>query len=190
MRGKQPSDLETVRDRRIIPAGAGQTRVAGLPPESCADHPRGCGANVVVRIDVGKVAGSSPRVRGKRARKRAYRRRWRIIPAGAGQTSPPSSWWSRCPDHPRGCGANETISPFKPDGTGSSPRVRGKLKNPDGEAVRRRIIPAGAGQTEATLYLPDSTMDHPRGCGANRVASERRPSPTWIIPAGAGQTRA
>ena len=52
---------------RIIPARAGQT---GPPPGEAGegpDHPRACGANLVSSLTGTSLAGSSPRVRGKRA---------------------------------------------------------------------------------------------------------------------------
>ena len=42
-------------------------------------------------------------------------------------------------------GANETDTAMPIDGTGRSPRMRGKLKKPDENSILERSIPAHAG---------------------------------------------
>ena len=94
------------------------------------------------------------------------------------------------------------------EGTGSSPRMRGKLGvwfcSFDGD----RIIPAHAGQTMSASATLGSVSDHPRACGANQIghftirgadgsSPRMRGKRRWrsprrsrirIIPAHAGQT--
>ena len=92
--------------RRIIPAGAGDTRPDR--PGRCAspDHPRGCGGHaIIVRVN-DPVGGSSPRVRGTLITRADGTVENRIIPAGAGDTSTPTPAIRCSPDHPRGCGGH------------------------------------------------------------------------------------
>ena len=132
----------------------------------------------------------------------------RIIPARAGQTGNSTKAPILGPDHPRACGANPVQLTWNCPGTGSSPRVRGKLKGVFAGAGTLRIIPARAGQTRSMSPHSSPYPDHPRACGANenaasvavaesgsspRVRGKRRcprvTSPVnRIIPARAGQT--
>ena len=91
--------------------------------------------------------GSSPRVRGKRTWPRSRWARSRIIPARAGQTLTSRTGDAKGPDHPRACGANISLQMSRTMPHGSSPRVRGKPVGAATVRVRRRIIPARAGQT-------------------------------------------
>ncbi len=132
---------------RIIPARAGQTTTIRKAIAARTDHPRACGANDEQRNQANATIGSSPRVRGKQRRglRRAARRR--IIPARAGQTSPPARPLRTTSDHPRACGANAMLQNGAYTGNGLSPRVRGKRRVVWYRAGTFRIIPARAGQT-------------------------------------------
>ena len=208
MRGKLQLIEQSQSTGRIIPARAGQTPSGIADSSHRADHPRACGANIHDGHNASTVAGSSPRVRGKRYWKGRPSRHRRIIPARAGQTVTGVSIRSPPPDHPRACGANCTRTVSHASRTGSSPRVRGKLPTFAYRAFHRRIIPARAGQTSRTQGHRRSAPDHPRACGANPRPVEASSSligssprvrgklhvPTAgcgvrrIIPARAGQT--
>ena len=156
---------------RIIPARAGQTvgrveRCRGIP-----DHPRACGANLVPFSLRLWWFGSSPRVRGKPGALLDRGDNSRIIPARAGQTCCPRAGQRDCPDHPRACGANLYARAAAPSSSGSSPRVRGKLRPSKRRWRRGRIIPARAGQTGALAFFVNVRTDHPRACGANALSS-------------------
>ena len=91
---------------------------------------------------------------------------------------------------------------------GSSPRVRGRQIVQAVAEDLRRLIPAGAGQTDCAGGGGGSASAHPRGCGADpgfdlndtgtwgsspRVRGRQprrfvRPDSGGLIPAGAGQT--
>ena len=86
MRGKQGGRRKLEREIRIIPAHAGQTRALARPDQRRTDHPRACGANLIVFGVVHTHLGSSPRMRGKLARPCTSSADLRIIPAHAGQT--------------------------------------------------------------------------------------------------------
>ena len=147
-------------------------------------------------------------MRGKRFEHGRHRTRLRIIPAHAGQTSPPICSPCLQTDHPRTCGANIHGS-GEPSGlVGSSPHMRGKQVTIGFCDLWNRIIPAHAGQTTKDCPKRSPHADHPRTCGANRSMSgikarisgssphmrgklsrlPRRRRPWRIIPAHAGQT--
>ena len=72
VRGKLNSGFECLEPGRLIPACAGKTGVCGRGDAVSPAHPRVCGENRRVLEPTLTMTGSSPRVRGKRAR-----RRWR-----------------------------------------------------------------------------------------------------------------
>ncbi len=147
-------------------------------------------------------------MRGKRGIHRGLHVALRIIPAHAGQTGYRPHHGRRHTDHPRACGANQSLYSVVLAMSGSSPRMRGKLLGAGGPAVWGRIIPAHAGQTPTTRAPTRTCSDHPRTCGANAPntvflmprtgssphmrgkLSDSRPPPQSprIIPAHAGQT--
>ena len=150
---------------------AGQTNSTSNWMCGKADHPRACGANSGLTYLVPSVAGSSPRVRGKRILGSLLRVGCRIIPARAGQTRCRRPVCSRCPDHPRACGANWHTRAVADGLYGSSPRVRGKhVVEADGDSAIG-IIPARAGQTRPPHTDWLSRPDHPRACGANYLTA-------------------
>ena len=208
MRGKRTEEWGRHRSRRIIPAHAGQT-TSGLPGSvTSSDHPRACGANVEMHASLGSHAGSSPRVRGKLRYRHYPLLVARIIPAHAGQTCCRRRPSRSRPDHPRACGANSFTPAFNWPSTGSSPRMRGKLREPLRVLHDIRIIPAHAGQTSWAVSVRYAFADHPRACGANlpeaylvrdvlgssprmrgkRHGDRAQPRTLRIIPAHAGQT--
>ena len=134
------------------------------------------------------TSGSSPRMRGKRSRRRCPTSSPRIIPAHAGQTGRLRSIGQLSADHPRACGANGVWGTFNIRGHGSSPRMRGKPTDKFLIDIPVRIIPAHAGQTTSgtshSLTHPGSS---PRMRGKHLVdngdVNQER-----IIPAHAGQT--
>ena len=112
-------------------------------------------------------AGSSPRVRGSLTRIIRLPLVSGIIPAGAGLTSRMRRGRYRCRDHPRGCGAHDGFTVFRPEKWGSSPRVRGSQRAEMAVICFLGIIPAGAGLTRKLRATASSRRDHPRGCGAH-----------------------
>ena len=141
------------RPIRIIPARAGQTWRRASSTPCPTDHPRACGANNWRSTGKGPSYGASPRVRGKLTGsvKEDFSMNGRIIPARAGQTQAHRLRPYLHPDHPRACGANEAQDGSDDLVPGSSPRVRGKRARPATAHERRRIIPARAGQTTASI---------------------------------------
>ena len=206
--GKSARPHPGVQAVGIIPAGAGKSSSGSGLVASSRDHPRGCGEKLLVRTPAFKRWGSSPRVRGKVVPTGTANYIFGIIPAGAGKRrrSP-----TRCPsprDHPRGCGEKAVSTSGRRPRSGSSPRVRGKVRAGDLHASADGIIPAGAGKRLRDEQQADDLQDHPRGCGEKPMASfdcslnlgssprvrgkEERShqviNDTGIIPAGAGKS--
>ena len=129
------------------------------------DHPRGCGEHCPRRAGIPSWGGSSPRMRGAPDLIPGASNPVRIIPADAGSTKSASYVFSGQKDHPRGCGEHGGSDSCGHAGGGSSPRMRGA---PSAVSLRfwgPGIIPADAGSTPASSWLPQASPDHPRGCG-------------------------
>ena len=155
------------------------------------------------------VAGSSPRRRGTLHVIRNERALRRIIPAQAGNTSPPRSSTPANSDHPRAGGEHFGFALGPETNTGSSPRRRGTPRSRPIGAISGRIIPAQAGNTAAGWRSSLGRPDHPRaggehladagkhsvvfGSSPRRRGTQRRHVPgrrlRRIIPAQAGNTQ-
>ena len=92
-----------------------------------------------------------------------------IISACAEQTTPPLELRGRSWDHLRVCGADGQDGPTVPYETGSSPRVRSRLRDAVNQALNNGIISACAEQTAPTPWGSCAAGDHLRVCGADLV---------------------
>ena len=147
VRGKHHAyTLERGRTR-LIPAGAGKTGCDAGCFKLDAAHPRGCGENFEAWFAIFSYSGSSPQVRGKRVYTTQTLTLSRLIPAGAGKTSPPQEAYRKVPAHPRRCGENFAGTVILIFVFGSSPQVRGKPSWIRLYYLDGRLIPAGAGKT-------------------------------------------
>ena len=145
VRGPLGSALDEHGHGRLIPAGAGTTRLKNRSKSKTRAHPRRCGDHETLTLDTSRQRGSSPQVRGPLFRG-FYVESWggsspqvrgplnfqacgtasvRLIPAGAGTTTCklPKSRLPRA--HPRRCGDHTTDSTAYLHRQGSSPQVRG-----------------------------------------------------------------
>ena len=190
MRGKHAVAADLHGHVRIIPAHAGQTTSRSRSRCPRSDHPRACGANPVLGDFRGRDDGSSPRMRGKRTEEWGRHRSRRIIPAHAGQTTSGLPGSVTSSDHPRACGANVEMHASLGSHVGSSPRMRGKLRQQLHVPELFRIIPAHAGQTVSIVprsFASRFAGSSPRMWGkllhAGLQLAQHR-----IIPAHAGQT--
>ena len=124
-----------------------------------------CGEHVTIECRDTRIIGSSPHVRGTRVSCSCGSRVRGIIPACAGNTLRYSRMTWSLWDHPRMCG--EHIDPLNPNTSnwGSSPHVRGTRPFAGRPDARRGIIPACAGNTEASDRRIVHVRDHPRMCG-------------------------
>ena len=147
VRGKPATDDGRFAITRLIPACAGKTVGEGVGDDKGEAHPRVCGENPRFPHRPALVAGSSPRVRGKRSSRGARGPRRRLIPACAGKTGRGEDLGGHEGAHPRVCGENAGTEPWDPTTQGSSPRVRGKLEAALAVGQLVRLIPACAGKT-------------------------------------------
>ncbi len=110
---------------RFIPAGAGNTAPAW--PRSCRPsvHPRRRGEHDVKESMHMPLYGSSPQARGTPEYPCPLAIRMRFIPAGAGNTSTPTTCPAVYTVHPRRRGEHDHIHPVQRVGPGSSPQARG-----------------------------------------------------------------
>ena len=129
-------------------------------------------------------------MRGKHAVAADLHGHVRIIPAHAGQTTSGLPGSVTSSDHPRACGANVEMHASLGSHVGSSPRMRGKLRQQLHVPELFRIIPAHAGQTVSIVprsFASRFAGSSPRMRGkllhAGLQLAQHR-----IIPAHAGQT--
>ena len=209
MRGSLSRYVASEQRIGIIPAHAGLTLKKSVQRISSRDHPRACGAHLILASVRPSIAGSSPRMRGSRSS--GQWRCWQggIIPAHAGLTATARIAVASVRDHPRACGAHCFSCLLVMLTTGSSPRMRGSHKAFAFSRKTTGIIPAHAGLTLHQQTTARRRRDHPRACGAhfcgrpsrcgNLGSSPRmRGSRLWlrcpqcgggIIPAHAGLTK-
>ena len=194
---------------RLIPACAGKTDGYFLRKFRSWAHPRVCGENLLLSVLVLWVAGSSPRVRGKRRLPVSSIISRGLIPACAGKTFPRESGDEPVWAHPRVCGENAASAAREKEEKGSSPRVRGKRRLKHPSICRDGLIPACAGKTSRIGNQRRTWRAHPRVCGENlqdlsltrllagsspRVRGKLVPFPAYnnavgLIPACAGKTQ-
>ena len=152
---------------RLIPACAGKTRQGAGEGAGVGAHPRVCGENSSKDAGIWVATGSSPRVRGKQGPQDLGAQPFVLIPACAGKTGR-GRRCRGCPGaHPRVCGENSAADSFVRLTTGSSPRVRGKLREEGLGADDRGLIPACAGKTPGCGGAVVEGWAHPRVCGEN-----------------------
>ena len=167
VRGKRVPGGPHCLDHGLIPARAGKTMPNGKTACKLRAHPRACGENDFIARMFWSIVGSSPRVRGKRARPRRDRRSPGLIPARAGKTSHVTAPRDERRAHPRACGENAITMFAAPTYLGSSPRVRGKRRSISFLMAKVRLIPARAGKTQLVHDYDRAWQAHPRACGEN-----------------------
>ena len=93
----------------------------------------------------------------------------RLIPARAGKTRRCNRPLLLAGAHPRACGENDSRASRFASGSGSSPRVRGKLLRRFSPTKDAGLIPARAGKTFSNRDFGPTVKAHPRACGENDV---------------------
>ena len=182
MRGAHAAPAIAPPAARIIPAYAGSTRPTRRRRTARGDHPRVCGEHGTSLMLAGAGAGSSPRMRGARSSTATPHPQQGIIPAYAGSTPSARRCGWRAWDHPRVCGEHSSPLNVCVFETGSSPRMRGALKNTCAEIDKLRIIPAYAGSTSWPRVLRRQAQDHPRVCGEHPSTPRLRESKRGSSP--------
>ena len=112
VRGKHQAPQLRGQGPGLIPARAGKTRRTLIGYWLPQAHPRACGENTGLAGWGQARAGSSPRVRGKPARRPHRGHRPRLIPARAGKTRRRHHCRGRGGAHPRACGENRVRFAF------------------------------------------------------------------------------
>ncbi len=104
VRGTEVGALVIFLVVRVIPAGAGNRPDHRSWPRRQAGHPRGCGEQSSRQVPDIRECGSSPRVRGTVGPPDLAMAHHRVIPAGAGNSTPRKTSKPQSTGHPRGCG--------------------------------------------------------------------------------------
>ena len=151
--------------RRFIPAPAGNTAGGAATRTKLSVHPRACGEHLDDREVWRLGVGSSPRLRGTPLRCCPGPIQQRFIPAPAGNTMLTRSTRRSTAVHPRACGEHQHGTSIPASASGSSPRLRGTLRDRHHDRPDQRFIPAPAGNTWSGSRLPGETPVHPRACG-------------------------
>ena len=130
VRGKPPRVRGKHQRSGLIPARAGKTSFWAAAGVFAGAHPRACGENRAVSMRVDVRGGSSPRVRGKLRGVAGCGGVHGLIPARAGKTRLRILLTRSARAHPRACGENGPYRDSLYAEYGSSPRVRGKRREP------------------------------------------------------------
>ena len=109
----------------LIPARAGSTLMRTCARTRSWAHPRPCGEHLPHFLKLPQWWGSSPPVRGARARTALQGRSVGLIPARAGSTTRPDRPRLSMRAHPRPCGEHFKLFRMVRRMSGSSPPVRG-----------------------------------------------------------------
>ena len=93
----------------------------------------------------------------------------RFIPAHAGNRRSPARRPWPGPVHPRACGEQDMMPEWDHSPCGSSPRMRGTVRQPQPPLDMRRFIPAHAGNRRSPIHGTGGGAVHPRACGEQRL---------------------
>ena len=178
-RGSSPRSRGTPQRRvaarppgRLIPAFAGNTGDVLRDIADRAAHPRVRGEHAGPGAVPATGDGSSPRSRGTLINPAEFPRRFRLIPAFAGNTTATTTAASLRPAHPRVRGEHIDEGRAARGERGSSPRSRG---TPDARYHRvpaGRLIPAFAGNTGCSSPGRCRVAAHPRVRGEHAADAE------------------
>ncbi len=159
-----PNDVDAL-ERRFIPAGAGNTRIAATYRENLSVHPRRRGEHSTAAPCIRPADGSSPQARGTQGARLDYDWQQRFIPAGAGNTRYPKDAPDTQPVHPRRRGEHDLCEHDTLPYGGSSPQARGTRESCGLPLLSWRFIPAGAGNTFPVRIYSGLFSVHPRRRG-------------------------
>ncbi len=145
------------------------------------------GGNRARRFRHVRLAGLSPRGRGKRPSSWAAALEKRSIPAWAGETSATSLPPCRGAVYPRVGGGNYRRGRHIRRHGGLSPRGRGKPRACRPLVIPNRSIPAWAGETSAFALASISATVYPRVGGGNLFAAYHHQRSNGLSPRGRGK---
>ena len=136
-------------DRRgLTPAHTGKTSRLQHTLNIHRAHPRTYGENRMMSFATGRIAGSSPHIRGKLRLVAFVISFGGLIPAHTGKTQSVLAGMRLSGAHPRAYGENSRLSSRRVHLLGSSPRIRGKLLASSAGLGAVGLIPAHTGKTE------------------------------------------
>ena len=130
---------------RFIPAHAGNGHCLARVISDVAVHPRARGERLAQQAATASATGSSPRTRGTGSPLRKKRCIFRFIPAHAGNGTDGTARLAGGTVHPRARGERASLSHLTAPCFGSSPRTRGTDPSHLEKSLKRRFIPAHAG---------------------------------------------
>ena len=113
----------------------------------------------------GRIAGSSPRLRGTVSKRGRNLYKVRFIPALAGNRHQPGRTGCLAAVHPRACGEQFFRRSTSTIAVGLSPRLRGTERRRCRVHGRGRFIPALAGNRARHRRRQPGNSVHPRACG-------------------------
>ena len=189
-RGTLFNSVSRHRSSRFIPACAGNTWCWPVRGPSAAVHPRVRGEHRPGIRRESTPTGSSPRARGTPPIFAPKVDQIRFIPACAGNTVALGARPRVFSVHPRVRGEHRRIVVFADHDRGSSPRARGTQRSLCGGGLRRRFIPACAGNTDTEAAHCVGVTVHPRVRGEHVGLHQLREFGARFIPACAGNTPA
>ena len=141
-----------------------------------------CGGTSDITLALASLYGLSPRVRGNLAYINGSWKRWRSIPACAGEPRSPTNCASNGTVYPRVCGGTQISVDLDSGAWGLSPRVRGNLWSGYRWLSGVGSIPACAGEPAARLAGIPVAGVYPRVCGGTCSWSVSPPSCKGLSP--------
>ena len=170
--GSSPLARGTLRERhragphgRFIPARAGNTANRRHRSATSTVHPRSRGEHQRPSVLTGLTRGSSPLARGTQRYRCRLALGFRFIPARAGNTSQHVFRALDRAVHPRSRGEHVSVNLDAIGAGGSSPLARGTPDSQRRQPLKRRFIPARAGNTERVEKILGMELVHPRSRG-------------------------
>ena len=174
------------KNRRVIPACAGNTPVSASSGACQPGHPRVRGEHFTWESGSHKVYGSSPRARGTPCGQLFEIARRRVIPACAGNTKLTFIISPFSTGHPRVRGEHSSPRATRALAGGSSPRARGTLRKARTCCASGRVIPACAGNTVLLCVEHSDHAGHPRVRGEHRTQGVHQDMTTGSSPRARG----
>ena len=171
---------------RLIPARAGNTLTGRRHGTRAPAHPRSRGEHCYSVLDFASLPGSSPLARGTRANQVQQKSGFRLIPARAGNTKEYKQGVTVDSAHPRSRGEHTHRDISGAPRSGSSPLARGTPQPGRSRIFPIRLIPARAGNTQATAATAFRLPAHPRSRGEHNSSATTRQARTGSSPLARG----
>ena len=150
---------------RSIPACAGEPDRTIGRHRRIVVYPRVCGGTGIRIVNIDKISGLSPRVRGNLCLVVSLSVSRRSIPACAGEPATITGLRAGVRVYPRVCGGTRRRPAAGAPGTGLSPRVRGNRAMTNAARGLQRSIPACAGEPAGGSLICAKIGVYPRVCG-------------------------